>query len=48
MNRSDCPSQSSGSVCHEVWVSKVNVNRDYIFESVSTSMVDIDRRSNFV
>jgi len=42
VNRSERPSQSNTSFCHEVWVSKVNVH-DF-FGSMSTSTVDIDRR----
>jgi len=42
VKRSEHTSQSFTLVCYEVWVSEVNVH-DF-FESMSTSMVDIDRR----
>ena len=45
VKRSERTSQSFTSVCYEVWVSEVNVH-DF-FESMSTSTVDIDRRSIF-
>jgi len=42
VKRSERTSQSFTSVCHEVWVSEVNVH-DF-FESMSTSTVSIDRQ----
>jgi len=45
VNRSERPSQSYTSFCYEAWVSKVNVHD--LFESMSTSTVDIDRRLIF-
>jgi len=42
VKRSERTSQSFTSVCCEVWVSEVNVHD--IFESMSTSTVDIDPR----
>ena len=45
VKRSERTSQSFTSVCYEEWVSEVNVH-DF-FESMSTSMVDIDRRPIF-
>ena len=46
VKRSERTSQSSTSVCYEVWVSEVNVHDS--FESMSTSMVDINGRPIFV
>jgi len=45
VKRSERTSQSFTSVCYEVWVSEVNVH-DF-FESMSTSLVNIDRRPIF-
>jgi len=42
VKRSERRSQSFTSVCYKVWVSAVNVH-DF-FESMSTSMVDIDHQ----
>ena len=46
VKRSERTRQSFTSVCYEVWVSEVNVHDS--FESMSTSMVDINGRPIFV